>query len=546
MVTWNDIRVGSRLSACITGLLIAMLAVSSVSTFYLLSTVDGAQNAVRDYEKRILFVTRWQGNAQLLSERIVASLNTSDGDLADYYEAEITKGWKEVSKLKADLKSHALNAAESDVVARVERAEVAVNDSVKKVADFSSKGDVSMVRETTAQELKPALARYLKEIADFVVHEESQRDKVNEQVSYDRKKGIGYGLIGALILVVAGYGVARIISRSLTRPLHSAIEIAQRISQGNLTSVRSTEGSQRHDEFGQLQQALAEMSASLSNLVSRVRMGVNSVTVATSEIASGNQDLAQRTELTVSSLQVTSSTMADFTHAIGQSAETAQQASQLVAQAAETAARGGKVMADVVMRMAEISDSSKRIADITSVIDGIAFQTNILALNAAVEAARAGEQGRGFAVVASEVRTLAQRSAQAAREISELIATSISTVSAGSQQVTQAGSTMQEIVTDVHRVRNLIAEISEAATEQNRGTSQISGALEELEDVTQQNAALVEQASAATESLRDQAAELARLVSVFEADETVVREVAAHEHHLNTLDNGMGRPLLAQ
>lgn len=522
MMKWNDVPVGTRLSSCITGLLVAMLVVAATTAFYLISTMDGGQRVVRDYDRRILAAVKWNGAAQLLSERIVASLNTSDGDLATYYETEIEKGWKLVHQLKGEITLYALTDSERNEFKYLGDAEANVNAAVKKVTDFSSAGDITSVRQATEQQLKPALAKYLATISAFVQHEEEARQQVSLGVQHERKTDIAYGLIGALLLVVAGFFVAKIISASLTRPLESAIEVAQRISQGKLIYGHREQNVRRRDEFGRLQDALHQMAGGLNNLVSQVRVGVNSVTIATSEIASGNQDLANRTEQTVGSLQVTSATMAELTDAIGQSADTARQASRLVAQAADTATRGGAAMGDVVSRMAEISEASKRIADITTVIDGIAFQTNILALNAAVEAARAGEQGRGFAVVAAEVRTLAQRSAQAAREISGLISTSIAKVSAGSVQVTQAGSTMQEIVVDVHRVRDLIGDISKAVSEQSEGVGQINAALLDLEGVTQQNAALVEQAAAATESLRDQAGSLANLVSVFEADEAAV------------------------
>ncbi len=252
-----------------------------------------------------------------------------------------------------------------------------------------------------------------------------------------------------------------------------------------------------------------------ASAVQTVREAVQGIQTASSEIASGNQDLSQRTEQTASSLQQTASSMEELTATVRQSADAARQANQLAGSAAEVAQRGGSVVQQVVGTMDDISASSKKIADIIGVIDGIAFQTNILALNAAVEAARAGEQGRGFAVVAGEVRNLAQRSAQAAKEIKELINTSVDKVQGGSELVQQAGATMQEIVQSVQRVSDIIGEISSAATEQSEGIAQVNTAVNQLDQMTQQNAALVEQSAAAATSLRDQADRMAQAVAVF-------------------------------
>jgi len=516
---WNDIRVAIRLSTCITGLMLAMLSVAAITSFYSMSAMDKGQGVVRQYDHRILTATRWFGMAELTSERIVAGLNTSDGDLASRYEQEVAQGWKTIQGFKNEIAGQSLSVSEKGMLTLLATAEKKANDAAKKTSDYVDKGDVTLVKTTIDQELKPSLSEYLLVIFKFVSEEEQQRDEIIDKVKNQRRQNIVAGLVGALILLIVGYVAARLVSSSITKPLKNAIEVAEKISHGNLLSDRSSGTTSRRDEFGQLQRALFQMSAGLDNLVSQVRVGVGSVSAATSEIASGNQDLANRTEQTVASLQVTSATMAEFTDVINHSADTARQASLLASQAANTATRGKVAMDEVVVRMAEISDASKKIAEITSVIDGIAFQTNILALNAAVEAARAGEQGRGFAVVASEVRSLAQRSAQAAREIRQLIGASISTVAVGVGEVTQAGNTMQEIVHDVHQVSSLIGDITKAAGEQSVGINQLNHALGELDSATQQNAALVEEASAAAESLRDQASALAKLVSVFTAEE---------------------------
>ena len=303
--------------------------------------------------------------------------------------------------------------------------------------------------------------------------------------------------------------------RAITRPLNEAVRIAESVAAGDLSQridVRS------QDETGHLMQAMQDMNSSLVNIVSQVRTGTEAIAVASREIASGNADLSNRTESQASSLEETASSMEQLTSTVKQNAENARQANQLVSSTADVAVKGGQVVGQVVDTMASIKDSSRKIADIIGVIDGIAFQTNILALNAAVEAARAGEQGRGFAVVASEVRNLAQRSAGAAKEIKALIEDSVGKVDAGSKLVDEAGKTMGEIVASVKHVTDIMSEIAAASQEQSAGIEQVNQAVGQMDEVTQQNAALVEEAAAAAESLQDQAGQLAQAVSVFKLD----------------------------
>jgi methyl-accepting chemotaxis protein len=300
--------------------------------------------------------------------------------------------------------------------------------------------------------------------------------------------------------------------RSICGPLDQAVAVATRIASGDLGSRIVAEG---RDEPARLIRALADMQTSLRNLVGQVRESSESIEVASSEVASGNTDLSQRTELAASHLQRTASSMDGLTETVRQSTDSAHTANQLATSAAAVAARGGQVVAQVVSTMNDINTSSRKIADIIGVIDGIAFQTNILALNAAVEAARAGEQGRGFAVVAGEVRNLAQRSAEAAKEIKALIGASVDRVESGSRLVNDAGTTMNEIVASVQRVTDIIGEISAASTEQSQGIVSVKGAIGEVDQMTQQNAALVEESAAAAESLKAQAARLAEVMGSF-------------------------------
>ncbi|MBS0425200.1 MAG: MCP four helix bundle domain-containing protein [Proteobacteria bacterium] len=323
--------------------------------------------------------------------------------------------------------------------------------------------------------------------------------------------------IASVAAMAGGAGFAIILGflllRSIVAPLDEAIEIAHHVASGDLTShivVTSTKSS-----TGRLMQALKTMNDNLIDLVGKVRSGTDQITMASGEIASGNSDLSQRTEEQASSLEETASSMEELTSTVKQNADNARQANQLAAGASEVAMKGGAVVGQVVHTMKSINESSHKIVDIISVIDGIAFQTNILALNAAVEAARAGEQGRGFAVVATEVRTLAQRSAAAAKEIKELIGDSVAKVEDGTRLVDEAGTTMDEIVSAVKRVTDIMSEISAASQEQSSGIEQVNQAVTQMDEVTQQNAALVEEAAAAAESMQEQAQALTQAVSTF-------------------------------
>ncbi|MGB9129090.1 MAG: methyl-accepting chemotaxis protein [Thiobacillus sp.] len=331
----------------------------------------------------------------------------------------------------------------------------------------------------------------------------------------------------AIIVMLAGVLLAGLIGflliRAISGPLNEAVRVAESVAAGDLTQtivVRS------QDETGQLMQAMKNMNDSLVSIVGQVRTGTDTIAHATREIATGNLDLSSRTEQQAASLEETASSMEELTSTVKQNAENARQANQMVGSTADVAVKGGRVVGQVVDTMASIKESSRKIADIIGVIDGIAFQTNILALNAAVEAARAGEQGRGFAVVAAEVRNLAQRSAGAAKEIKALIEDSVSKVDNGGRLVAEAGKTMDEIVTSVKRVTDIMSEIAAASQEQSTGIEQVNQTITQMDDVTQQNSALVEEAAAAAESLQDQADKLAQAVSVFRLDAGAYRSQA--------------------
>tara|TARA_R110001599_G_scaffold64023_4_gene179542 strand:+ start:227613 stop:229355 length:1743 start_codon:yes stop_codon:yes gene_type:complete len=363
------------------------------------------------------------------------------------------------------------------------------------------------------EELFPIVLESAQALMDYQLHvAKSEYEHAQSRYAMVRNVSTGAIVFGVLLAIFMAFWLIR----AIARPLNEAVGIARSVAEGDLTQqieVHST------NETGQLLQALKDMNDSLASTVSTVRRGTETITVASGEIAAGNTDLSNRTESQASSLEETASSMEELTSTVRQNADNARQANQLVVTASEIAVKGGSVVSEVVTTMGSIKDSSRKIVDIIGVIDSIAFQTNILALNAAVEAARAGEQGRGFAVVASEVRNLAQRSASAAKEIKSLIDDSVNKVDVGSKLVDQAGNTMEEIVNSVKHVADIMSEITSASLEQSEGIEQVNQAVTQMDEMTQQNAALVEEAAAAAQSLKDQAVELSRAVSIFKVND---------------------------
>ncbi|BEU98236.1 HAMP domain-containing protein [Acidovorax sp. DW039] len=508
----DNISVSRKLWFAFLGLMVAMAVVSGVAQNRGNSTMARAMDAVVEIDARVVAAVRWRGATETAVNMVMGGAVTTDAVLAQQYDARVKEIIGGINKIQESIVASATEPEEKAALDKVLAERKLVLAATAKTWELKGAGDGVETQRYADEQLTPMVARYLKTQDDFIAVLERRRDAVREEATAQRiRAGVISGFT-ALLVFALGALAAWWLVRSITEPLRQAVETANAIAAGDLTRELH---SSRKDELGQMLRALSDMSARLRGVVSEVRQGVDSVSSASIEIANGNHDLSARTEQTAANLEETASSMEELTATVTQSADTARQANQLAGTAAQAAARGGEVVGQVVTSMQQITESSRKISDIIGVIDGIAFQTNILALNAAVEAARAGEQGRGFAVVASEVRNLAGRSAEAAKEIKTLIGKSVENVESGSEQVAQAGKTMDEIVASVRRVSDLIGEITASSTEQRDGIAQVNQAVANLDQMTQQNAALVEESTAAAASMRDQAQRLAEVVAVF-------------------------------
>ncbi len=464
---------------------------------------------------RVKLAIQWAGLTQANAARSQSVLLSSDPAVELGLKSSIAETSAQIGKIQEAIGSSGLSDADRSQMEAIGANRKKVLETRALAMKQRADGMPTEVTETIAKLYQPAMDTYQKSQRDFVAMQEKSYEATRANYA-ERAKGLIMLASGLMLLLVLGILVgAGWLIRSIRQPLATANELAAKIAEGDLSMSIDTS---RGDEFGDLMKSLARMNTSLAQMVNQVRHSTDSIATASAEIATGNNDLAHRTEQTSGNLQSTASSMDHLTQTVQVSADNARQASTLAANASAVAERGGAVVRQVVTTMEDINTSSRKIADIIGVIDGIAFQTNILALNAAVEAARAGEQGRGFAVVASEVRSLAQRSAEAAKEIKMLINTSVDKVASGTQLVSDAGVTMNDIVQSVRKVAEVIGEITATSGAQSSGISEINHAIGNLDQMTQQNAALVEQSAAAAESLRDQADQLARAVAVFKTD----------------------------
>ena len=509
---FNDLRVAHKLWSVILGLLLLMLLAAVWTQARSSRATAETEARLSAYEEAITTAVRWRGLAEVALTMSIGSAGTSDPELKKDFDAKVAALTARITPVQEKITKTAESALDKEALDAVAKTRADVRAVGGKIKGLREAGDMAALQAFVESDYRPRAAAYLDSIDKYVAAQEKQRDDAKAALKEVRKSLQIVAVSSAVVVFALSIFFSMMLVRSITQPLEQAVDLAKAIMQGDLTREMSDD---RKDEFGVLMRALTDMVTKLRGLVSEVRSGVESMSTASSEIANGNHDLSARTEQTASNLQQTAASMEELTSTVNQSADTAREANSLAANAARVASQGGEVVGQVILSMQHITDSSRKIGDIISVIDGIAFQTNILALNAAVEAARAGEQGRGFAVVASEVRSLAGRSAEAAKEIKSLINTSVERVEHGTALVDKAGVTMTEVVSSIRRVTDIMGEISAASNEQSLGVAQVGEAVTQMDQATQQNAALVEEMAAAASSLKSQANELVQVVGVF-------------------------------
>ncbi|EGI75553.1 methyl-accepting chemotaxis protein [Hylemonella gracilis] len=517
MKFFDDLRVAQKLWATVLLLMLSLLTLSVVTLLRFEDVADSALQQVRTTEGRITTATHWRDRAAHAMDMSMSRMVSTDPALAQQLSEKVAAITASLNPVQEKITQEATSPEEKAALEAVVAARAEVRGQTPKITEMINQGvDMATRQAFVEKEYKPRATVYIGAINKFVEIQEKNRDAAVAEAAAAQTRLLVIAFACAAVIFILGILLAMYLISAITKPLAHAVKVTEAIASGDLTVTVIV---RRTDEFGNLLRATASMVERLRGVITEVRSSVEAVSSASGEIASGNTDLSARTEQMAANLEETAASLEEFTSTVGQSADTATQANQLASKAAQSAQEGGNVVQQVIESMKLITDASTKINDIIGVIDGIAFQTNILALNAAVEAARAGEQGRGFAVVAGEVRSLAQRSAEAAKEIKGLIGNSVDAVQMGSIQVAQAGKGMEEIVSGVKRVSDLIGEITAAAAEQRDGIKQVNQAVTNLDQVTQQNAALVEESSAAASSLRDQARRLSEVVAVFKVQQ---------------------------
>ncbi|MBV8502580.1 MAG: MCP four helix bundle domain-containing protein [Paucibacter sp.] len=509
----KHLSIGKRL-ALVLGLILALCLASSVIAITQLRRMSAeVQSMVTEDLQTERLASDWLLNTSGSIQRSTAIVKSSDMSLNEYFAPINAEIMRQTNEIQKKLEALMNSPEEQTLFARISDERKAYIATRDRVIDLKNKNEVDAARQMFQDAFEPRSKSYVDAIEQLMTLERQRLNDSAARVDALRTQTsltLAVSGISALGLSVL---LALYLTRSITRPLHSAQAMAGAIAAMDLTG--RAQPSYHRDETGRLLESLDTMRAALQQALGQVREVADGVSTASTQIATGNADLSARTEHAASNLQQTAGAMEQLTGTVRHTADSARTAGQLASSAAGAAAEGGEVMRQVVATMGDISARSRKISDIIGVIDAIAFQTNILALNAAVEAARAGEQGRGFAVVASEVRTLAKRSADAAREIKTLIGSSVDKVELGVQLVEQAGASMGNIVSSVRRVSDIIAEIALASGEQSQGIGEVNTAVVHLDQMTQQNAALVEESSAAADSLRDQALRLSGVVGNF-------------------------------
>lgn len=515
----KNLKIGTRLAFSYAAVLILMAIVIVVTLGRMGDMKDATDRVVNTSMKNQRNVAEWAKIIEVNRALVEMAYRTPEPEQVKLIGERIAAGSVRSTELQQTIKAGLRNPKSQAQLQEVVAARVPYAAARKALLAAKIAGDNEGAQRIFESQMLPTSVVYVESISKLAAAQQKSAEKfvADATAAYDtaRTTLIGLGILAIGLGVTFGI----FITRSIVRPIQDAVAVADRVSSGDLSSQFTVT---TRDETGQLMTALQKMNDNLLGIVTRVRAGTETIATASAEIAAGNLDLSSRTEQQAGSLEETASSMEELTSTVRQNADNARRANTMASEAASIAGQGGAVIAQVVGTMSEINASSRKIVDITSVIDSIAFQTNILALNAAVEAARAGEQGRGFAVVASEVRNLAHRSAAAAKEIKGLIDDSVQKVEAGTTLVDSAGTTMTNIVQSISLVTGIMSEISHASDEQSAGIEQVNAAITEMDQATQQNAALVEQAAAAAGSMQEQAAHLADVVSVFKTGGSTV------------------------